>query len=98
MAPAAPCPGRGLHPEALPAAGAMFPSDFYSDRKFCEHCQAYVSYLQSTDHSYCVQCGLAVRLFSDEDWTAFNESLQERRPKGGRPPRGRKRDPGRESA
>jgi hypothetical protein len=79
----------------------MNPSDFYSDRKFCPHCQAYVSYLQSTEYSYCVQCGRAVRLFSDADWTAFHEALQERRPKGGRPPRGkgdRPREPGRESA
>jgi len=72
----------------------MNPSDFYSDRKFCEHCQAYVSYLQSTEHSYCVQSGRAVRLFSEADWTAFNENLKERRPKGGRP----SRDRGRESA
>ena len=63
----------------------MYPSDFYNDRKYCEHCQDYVSYLQSMDQSYCVQCGEAVRLFSEEDWTAFNASLKERRPKGGRP-------------
>jgi hypothetical protein len=72
----------------------MFPSDFYNDRKYCEHCQDYVSYLQSTEHSFCIQCGKAVRLFSEEDWSSFNENLKERRPKGGRPPR----DRGRESA
>jgi hypothetical protein len=74
----------------------MNPSDFYNDRKFCEHCQTYVSYLQSTEHSFCVQCGHPVRLFSEADWTAFNDNLKERRPKGGRPPRQRER--GRESA
>ena len=37
-----------------------------------------------------------VRLFSEADWTAFNDTLKERRPKGGRPPRQRER--GRESA
>ena len=63
----------------------MNPNDFYNDRKFCENCEDYVSYLQSTEHSYCIQCGSAVRLFSAEDWTAFNAALKERRPKGGRP-------------
>ena len=70
----------------------MYPSDFYNDRKFCERCQTYVSYLQSTDHSYCVQCGNPVRLFSTEDWSAFHEELKERRPKGGRPPRDRNKE------
>ncbi len=74
----------------------MIPSDFYNDRKFCEHCQTYVSYLQSTEHSFCVQCGNPVRLFSEADWSAFNEALKERRPKNGRPSRERER--GRESA
>lgn len=63
----------------------MYPSDFYNDRKYCEHCCEYVSYLQSMEQSYCVQCGEAVRLFSSEDWETFNASLKERRPKGGRP-------------
>jgi len=74
------------------ATNSMNPSDFYNDRKFCEHCQTYVAYLQSTEHSYCVQCGKAVRLFSEQDWTAFNEALKERRPKGGRPPRDKRRE------
>ena len=69
--------------------------DFYSDRKFCPHCDTYVSYLQSMEHCYCVDCGQAVRLFSDEDWDSFHTSLKERRPKGGRP---RKGQTGRESA
>ena len=70
----------------------MYPSDFYNDRKFCERCQTYVSYLQSTEHSYCVECGNPVRLFSTEDWSAFHEELKERRPKGGRPPRDRNKE------
>ena len=70
-------------------------SDFYDDRKFCPVCQDYVSYLQSMEHSYCVQCGQQVRLFSDADWDQFHTSLQERRPKGGRP---RKNSAGKESA
>jgi rRNA maturation endonuclease Nob1 len=60
-------------------------NDFYNDRKFCTECAEYVTYLQSMEHSYCTQCGSQVRLFSQSDWEAFNESLKERRPKGGRP-------------
>ena len=63
--------------------------DYYSDRKFCPQCETYVSYLQSMEQSYCVQCGQQVRLFSEEDWTAFHASLKERRPKGGRPRKNR---------
>jgi hypothetical protein len=71
-------------------------SDFYSDRKYCDHCDAYVSYLMSVDSSFCVECGGRVHLFSKSDWRNFNESLQERRAKGGRPRKARKE--GRESA
>jgi len=67
----------------------MYPSDFYNDCKYCENCCQYVSYLQSMDQSYCVQCGEAVRLFSSDDWESFNASLKERRPKGGRPRKAR---------
>ncbi len=69
-------------------------TDFYNDRKYCPTCFGYVSYLQSMEQSYCVQCGSIVRLFSEEDWTSFHESLKERRPKGGRPRKNR----GKESA
>jgi transcription initiation factor TFIIIB Brf1 subunit/transcription initiation factor TFIIB len=68
--------------------------DYYSDRKFCPECNDYVHYLMSVEHSYCVQCGSEVRLFSEKDWTAFNESMQAKRPKGGRPRKNR----GKESA
>jgi hypothetical protein len=60
-------------------------SDFYSDRKHCPCCNKYVSYLMSLDTSYCVECGGEVQLFSKEDWKSFNQSLSDRRPKGGRP-------------
>ena len=63
----------------------MDQSDFYSDRKYCTHCEDYVPYLMSLDHSYCAHCGENVRLFSDKDWDEFHASLKERRPKGGRP-------------
>ena len=72
----------------------MDPSDYYNDRKYCQTCEEYVSYLQSTSHSYCARCGEQVRLFSDEDWNSFHAQLKERRPKGGRPRKGR----GKESA
>ncbi len=58
---------------------------FYSDHKYCDKCDKYVSYLMSVDTSYCVECGAAVHLFSKSDWETFNDGLQERRPKGGRP-------------
>lgn len=69
-------------------------SDFYNDRKYCESCGDYVPYLHSIEQSYCAVCGAKVRLFSDQDWTAFNDSLKERRAKGGRP----RKDQGKESA
>ncbi|MCK6446713.1 MAG: hypothetical protein L6Q99_10010 [Planctomycetes bacterium] len=69
--------------------------DYYADRKFCAHCQNYVPYLMSVDKSFCVQCGGEVRLFSQADWQAFNQALQDRRPKGGRP---RKNQQNKESA
>ena len=68
--------------------------DYYSDKKFCSQCDGYVHYLMSIEHSFCVQCGAEVRLFSSDDWEEFNEALNAKRPKGGRP---RKKDT-RESA
>ena len=63
-------------------------SDFYSDHKYCSDCNEYVPYLMSMEHSYCARCGARVRLFSEQDWEAFNASLKERKPKGGRPRKG----------
>lgn len=70
--------------------------DYYSDRKFCAQCNDYVAYLMSLDNSYCAECGGEVRLFSESDWQVFNESMQSRRPKGGRPRKnqGRNREAG----
>jgi predicted transcriptional regulator len=61
------------------------PSDFYSDLKWCDACQDYRRYLMSMEHSYCVDCGCKVRLFNNQDWAQFNETIKERKPKGGRP-------------
>lgn len=66
----------------------MEPADYYNDRKYCTHCRDYVAYLQSMDQSYCAVCGSQVRLFSEDDWNTFTESLKDRRPKGGRPRKG----------
>ena len=67
----------------------MEPIDYYSDRKYCPECGDYVTYLQSMEHSYCTACGSQVRLFSQDDWQAFNASLKERKPRGGRPRKGK---------
>ena len=69
--------------------------NYYDDRKYCDSCSAYVHYLMSIDHSFCVECGGTVRLFSKDDWLAFNEEIKQRRPQGGRP---RKSGRGKESA
>jgi len=60
-------------------------NSYYEDKKFCPTCDGYVAYLMSIESSFCVQCGGEVRLFSQEDWQAFNQTLSDRRPKGGRP-------------
>ncbi|MFN0242716.1 MAG: hypothetical protein ACKVWV_07465 [Planctomycetota bacterium] len=72
----------------------MEPRDYYTDLKYCAKCEKYVSYLAGMEHSYCTDCGTRVRLFSENDWTAFNDSLARQKPKGGRPRKQR----GKESA
>jgi hypothetical protein len=60
-------------------------NDFYNDLKWCDCCDGYVRYLKSMEHSYCIDCGSKVRLFSENDWQAFNEKMRAGKPKGGRP-------------
>ena len=67
-------------------------TDFYNDQKYCPHCRTYVSYLQSMEHSYCIECGNEVRLFSEKDRDAFHAALNERKPKGGRPRKNRDKE------
>ena len=55
--------------------------DYYSDRKFCPTCNDYVPYLMSVEHSFCIECGGRVKLFSKDDWQSFHESLSAKRPK-----------------
>jgi len=88
--------GSGLAPQVSPNPTEdreikMEQLDYYNDRKYCAACQEYVPYLMSTEHSYCAQCGAQVRLFSDADWTAFNESVLAKR-KGGRPRKGQDKE------
>ena len=54
----------------------MGTNDYYDDRKYCTSCDDYVPYLASVEHSYCVQCGAQVRLFSSEDWQRFKSGLE----------------------
>lgn len=82
--------GRG----APGKAGTMEQSDFYGDKKYCDACRKYVHYLMSVESSYCVTCGARVHLFSREDWEDFNQNLDEKRPRPGRP----RKSHGRESA
>jgi hypothetical protein len=63
----------------------MGESNFYNETKWCDSCGKYVHYLLSLDHSFCVECGGKVRLYSETDWQQLNEELAARRPKGGRP-------------
>jgi hypothetical protein len=77
--------GSGTHASPEHATNAMETPDYYNDRKFCSHCNQYVAYLMSIEHSYCVECGKEVRLFSQQDWSSFHQQMEERKPKGGRP-------------
>ena len=71
--------------------------DYYQDKKWCPCCKDYVAYLMSVEHSFCVNCGGEVRLFSKEDWETFHEELKSKKPRGGRP-RKKAKDSKRESA
>ena len=41
--------------------------DFYGEKKFCKKCSKYVRFLMSIYHSYCIDCGSIVSLFSTKD-------------------------------
>ena len=67
-------------------------TSFHSDTKFCPCCDSYNRYLASVDRSFCIECGSEMRLLSDADWTAFQERMQARKPKGGRPRKNARRE------
>lgn len=51
-------------------------AEFYSEQKWCDHCRTYVRFLMSINHSYCIDCGGRVRLFSRDDSRSFQETVQ----------------------
>lgn len=51
-------------------------TEFYTEHKWCDHCRTYVRFLMSVNHSYCIDCGNRVRLFSREDSRSFHETVQ----------------------
>ncbi len=53
--------------------------DFNHERKWCGQCNSYVRYLMSVNHSYCVECGAMVKLFSKEDAQRFSEEIEKRK-------------------
>ncbi|GAB4151615.1 MAG: hypothetical protein Fur0037_20330 [Planctomycetota bacterium] len=54
----------------------MGTNDYYTEKKWCEHCKDYVRYLMSVDHSFCTRCGGRVRLFSRDDAERFSENVK----------------------
>ncbi|MAD34899.1 MAG: hypothetical protein CMJ88_14235 [Planctomycetes bacterium] len=51
-------------------------TEFYSEQKWCDQCQSYVRFLMSINHSYCIDCGGRVRLFSGDDKRSFQDTVQ----------------------
>lgn len=58
--------------------------DYYSEKKWCEPCTDYVSFLMSVERSYCVNCGSPVRLFSKKDLQAFTDGMERDKGAGAR--------------
>lgn len=50
--------------------------EYYRETKWCAQCQTYVRFLMSVNHSFCVQCGARVRLFSSDDDRGFTDTVQ----------------------
>ena len=53
--------------------------DYYAETKWCDTCKAYVHYMMSVNHSYCVSCGSRVRLFNHEDSRSFSAEVEKRK-------------------
>jgi len=51
-------------------------TEFYSEQKWCDPCGGYVRFLMSVNHSYCIDCGGRVRLFSRDDSRDFQDTVQ----------------------
>ncbi len=50
--------------------------DFYTEKKWCPRCRKYVFYLMSVKHSYCVECGEPVTIFSEEEKEKFHKLVE----------------------
>lgn len=72
-------PTSGSGPDPRASNQTMGNQDFYNERKWCEHCKDYVRFMMSMDHSFCVQCGNKVRMFSQDDARRFTETVQRHR-------------------
>ncbi len=57
----------------------MQSQDYYREQKWCESCNDYVPYLMSVNHSFCVECGGKVKLFSKTDKAQFSDEVQKRK-------------------
>lgn len=51
-------------------------TEFYNEQKWCDHCQGYVRFLMSVNHSFCIDCGGRVRLFNRDDKQDFHDTVQ----------------------
>ena len=51
-------------------------AQFYAEQKWCDHCNGYVRFLMSINHSYCIECGGRVRLFNRDDGRNFHDTVQ----------------------
>lgn len=54
----------------------MGTSEFDRETKWCDACQGRVRFLMSVNHSFCVDCGGKVRMFSREESLLFAETVQ----------------------
>ncbi len=54
-------------------------SDFEQEKKWCPKCETYRRYMVSINHSFCIECGTKMRLFSKPDQARFTEEIQKRR-------------------
>ena len=63
-------------PRRTPDSPAHGHTEFYDERKWCEHCRTYVRFLMSVNHSFCVDCGGRVRLFNRTDSRSFHDTVQ----------------------
>ncbi len=59
------------HSSSTEKDGTVDSGDFYTDLRYCAHCQQYVPYLRSLQASYCTRCDQPVTVFSPDDRAAI---------------------------